>query len=112
MNIGFQIAYRTVWGECVTVEMTWTTKTGTESREVIELSTSDGEVWRGETAVPTDATEVGYAYFIVHDGETTRREWTGLPRSITMPKGIHRLQCTDRWRDKPGDTYLYTSAFT
>ena len=112
MNIGFQIAYRTVWGECVTVEMTWMTKTGKKSQDEVELSTSDGEVWRGETAVPIDAAEVEYAYSIVCDGKTTRREWRGLPRAITLPKGIHRLQCTDRWRDKPGATYLYSSAFT
>ena len=112
MNIGFQIDYRTVWGESVLVTATWISKTGKKSQEEVSLSTTDGEVWRGETFVPTDAAQVEYSYSIVQDEKTVRCEWTGVSRSMTLPKGFHRLQCTDRWRDEPSDNYLYSSAFT
>ena len=112
MNIGYQIAYRTVWGESVVVLMTWVTKTGKKRHAEMALSTADGEVWRGETAVPSSAVEVEYEYTIVCEGETVRREWCVLPRTLALPKRMRRLQCIDRWRDQPEDTFLYTSAFT
>ena len=112
MNIGFQIAYRTVWGESVTVVLTWMTKTGKATPAEIDLSTADGETWRGEYALPAGAAEIRYQYEIREDGETKRREWNLIPRTLNVPKGINRLLCTDRWRDRPEDSWRYTSAFT
>ncbi|MBQ8968676.1 MAG: 4-alpha-glucanotransferase [Bacteroidaceae bacterium] len=112
MNIGFQIAYRTVWGELVAVELTWATKTGKETQTTLELSTTDGTTWRGETVLPASAVEVRYQYRIDKDGETTRREWGMVPRTLSVGKGGRRLLCIDRWRDCPAENYLFSSAFT
>ena len=112
MNIGLQIAYHTVWGESVHAALTWTTKTGKKSREEVELSTTDGKVWRTETIVPTGATEVEYTYSIVCEDKPERREWTMVPHRVQLPHGVHRVQLVDRWRERPADGYLYSSAFT
>ena len=112
MNIGLQIAYHTVWGESVHAALTWTTKTGKKSREEVELSTTDGKVWRTETIVPTGATEVEYTYSIVCEDKPERREWTMVPHRVQLPHGVHRVQLVDRWRERSADGYLYSSAFT
>ncbi|MBQ8051846.1 MAG: 4-alpha-glucanotransferase [Bacteroidaceae bacterium] len=112
MNIGFQLHYRTVWGESVSAALTWATKTGKETSMDIPLSTVDGEVWRGEATVPASAVEACYQYRIVQNGETVRQEWRTLPRQLSLPKGKNRVQTLDRWRDQPADTYRYTSAYT
>ena len=112
MNIGFQLHYRTVWGESVSVALTWATKTGRQTNIEIPFSTIDGEVWRGETKVPANAVEAYYQYRIMKEGQVVRREWNALPRQLRLPKGKNRVQTLDRWRDQPEDTYHYTSAYT
>ena len=112
MNIGFQIAYRTVWGEQVAVDLTWLTKSGKETQDTLMLSTTDGEVWRGEASMPVNATTLHYTYRIEKEGETIRREWNLLPRSLNRHKDTNRMQCIDRWRDQPAEAYRYSSAFT
>ena len=112
MNIRFQIAYRTVWGESVSVSLTTLTKGGREVPSDLSLSTRDGELWGGEALLPPSAASVRYQYCIVRDGQVTRREWDMVPRTLSLPKGVSLLACTDRWRDQPSDAYRYTSAFT
>ncbi len=112
MNIGFQIAYRTNWGESVRASLTWVTKTGKENREELDLSTTDGAVWRGETSVPSSAIEVRYIYSIRKDETVERREWNGLPRLLPLATSSRRLQTFDRWRDQPMESYQFSSAFT
>ena len=112
MNIGFQIKYRTVWGENVRVALTWMTKTGKETCIDVALATIDGEKWRGETVLPSSAAKVRYQYLIIKDGQVARSEWNVLPRELELPKGKNRVQTIDHWRDCPEDSYRYTSAFT
>ena len=112
MNIGFQIAYRTNWGESVRACLTWITKTGKENHEDLELSTTDGAVWRGETSVPSSATEVRYTYSVRKEGAAVRQEWNIIPRVLPLITNSRRLQTFDRWRDQPAETYLFSSAFT
>ncbi len=112
MNIGFQIPYRTNWGESVRVSLTWVTKTGKESHTELDLSTTDGEVWRGETSVPSSAIAVCYQYSIRNEETTVRSEWNNVPRRLPLTQGNNRVQTIDRWRDQPAETYLFSSAFT
>ena len=112
MNIGFQIAYRTVWGENVAICLTWATKTGKETQTCIEMFTTDGETWRGTCTIPATATSARYQYIIQKDGQAVRHEWTMIPRTLHLPKGKKRMQTFDRWRDRPEDSDFYTSAFT
>ena len=112
MNIGFQIKYRTVWGENVRVALTWITKTGKETCIDVALATIDGETWRGETVLPASAAKVRYQYLIIKDGQVARSEWNVLPRELELPKGKNRVQTIDHWRDCPEDSYRYTSAYT
>ena len=41
-----------------------------------------------------------------------RQEWAALPHHIELTKGVNRIQAIDRWHDRPGNSYRYTSAFT
>ena len=112
MNIGFRIAYQTVWGEYVAVKLTWRTKTGKESEGELSLSTIDGTLWSGQIASPTSAVTITYEYRICNEDKVVRREWNKLPRTLSLPQGLNRVVVTDRWRDQPYEQYLYTSAFT
>ena len=112
MKIGFQIHYRTVWGESVSIRLTWLTKAGLETSEELALATNDGQTWRGEMNVPTGTTRLRYQYEIRKEGKTSRREWKMIPRELELPKGVNQVLCCDSWRDCPSDSYRYTSAFT
>lgn len=111
MKITFQVEYKTAWGESVEAELTYQSKTGKETNVTLPLTTTDGAIWRGEHAAPTNAVALTYAYRIVRDGKTKRKEWSVNPHSITLPAAA-RLVCHDRWRDMPTNAYRYTSAFT
>lgn len=112
MNIGFQIAYRTVWGESVAIRLTWATKAGKETQTCIDMFTTDGETWRATYVLPATAVMAHYQYVIQKEGKAVRHEWPMIPRMLPLPKGKGGLQTVDRWRDRPGNSDLYTSAFT
>ena len=92
--------------------LTWVTKTGKENREELDLSTTDGDVWRGETSVPSSATNLRYTYSVRKENAVVRQEWDGVPRVLPLNTGSKRLQTIDRWRDQPQENYLFSSAFT
>ena len=112
MNIDFQIGYRTVWGENLQAVLTWETKGGKETSVEVPLSTVNGETWRGSAVAPANAERVNYRYTVWQNGEATREEWAALPHRLELSKGINRIQAIDRWRDRPENSYRYTSAFT
>ena len=112
MNIGFKIPYQTVWGEHVSVQLTWHTKTSKESSTQFSLSTLDGYWWSGDYALPASAVTIDYQYYIENGDEVVRREWNMLPRTFALPQGRHRIVVADHWRDRPTEQYLFTSAFT
>ena len=112
MNIGFQLPYHTQWGESVAVNLIWKTKAGKEESSQISLSTSDGELWRGEVVVPSGVTNIHYQYSVQNEDKVVRKEWDMLPRTLHLPTHTNRILCIDRWRDQPENTFRYTSAFT
>ncbi len=107
MTIHFHIAYRTVFGE----ELSLNTVEGHEVT-AHRMTTVDGNDWfcdlTGAKAGPT----LTYCYKVTGNGHE-RNEWQTV-------KHVLDLTCTeadeytvyDRWNAMPEDSYLYSSAFT
>lgn len=106
MKISFQIPYHTHWGEDVRVLL---------SDDMIHpLHTRNGEIWRGclELDTTTSPAELSYQYAIFQDDVCIRKEWNGVKRRLTINPAYARLILNDAWRDRPEDSYFYSSAFS
>ena len=115
MKLGFSIHYRTEWGQQLALLLIYHHQDGTERREHVGMTTTDGDCWTAETSAvesrrsPIDS--FSYVY-IVEDGQgrELRREWNGVPRCYAFdPSKTCRLD--DRWRDLPLAAHLYSSAY-
>ncbi len=102
MEVLFQIQYNTKWGEQVCVAF--------PSGQIHPLDTNDGNTWRGVLTLEPADFPLNYRYVIRQGGEIIRKEWMGVPRHLTMNKTFSRIILNDAWRDRPADSYLYTSA--
>lgn len=106
MKISFQIPYHTHWGEDVRVLLS--------DGMVHSLHTRNGEIWRGclELDTTTSPAELSYQYAIFQDDVCIRKEWNGVKRRLTINPAYARLILNDAWRDRPEDSYFYSSAFS
>lgn len=106
MKISFQIPYHTHWGEDVRVLLS--------DDMVHPLHTRNGEIWRGclELDTTTSPAELSYQYAIFQDDVCIRKEWNGVKRRLTINPAYARLILNDAWRDRPEDSYFYSSAFS
>lgn len=106
MKISFQIPYHTHWGEDVRVLLS--------DGMVHPLYTRNGEIWRGclELDTTTSPAELSYQYAIFQDDVCIRKEWNGVKRRLTINPAYARLILNDAWRDRPKDSYFYSSAFS
>ncbi len=105
MKIFFQIEYHTVWGEEVRIQLC---QDGKENK-YIALSTTDGINWKKEVDVKGDFT---YTYYIFRNGEPARKEWNINPRTVQSDGERRTFIMNDAWRDVPGQSYYFSSAFT
>lgn len=106
MKISFQIPYHTHWGEDVRVLLS--------DGMVHPLHTRNGEIWRGclELDTTTSPAELSYQYAIFQDDVCIRKEWNGVKRRLTINPAYAQLILNDAWRDRPEDSYFYSSAFS
>lgn len=106
MKISFQLPYHTHWGEDVRILFS----DGME----FPLHTRNGEIWRGSLELDpiTCPTEINYQYAIYQDGICTRKEWNGVKRRLNLNQAYTHLILNDAWRDRPEDSYFYSSAFS
>ena len=108
MKLLFNLEYRTVFGEQLTLNIV-----GIDNSETAyTMQTSDGINWMLEQDItaPHHAQALTYYYSVVRGGQILRTEWLQLPHKLQIGSG----DCVvfDRWNDNPEDSYLYTSAFT
>lgn len=115
MKLRFTIDYRTEWGQQLVVVVKYHSQDGSERVVRLLMLTDDGEQWTAETSVlesrrsPIDSFTY---YYIVEDGEgeELRREWSFVPRTYAFdPSKTYRL--SDRWRDLPLNSHLYSAAY-
>lgn len=104
MEVLFQIQYYTKWGEEVCVIL--------PSGQIHPLSTTDGRLWRDVLIVENDTTLLQYRYIIRQGDRCIRKEWDGIKRCIALNGGYSRIVLNDSWRERPKDSYLYSSAFS
>ncbi len=109
MKLTFRIEYRTAWGESIGVMLE-----GKENSPIM-LGTCDGIVWEGsmEDIDAAAGVPITYRYGVFLDGQCSRRE-SGTMAHIFCPskkRNSHYI-LNDAWKDLPGTSYLYSSAFS
>ena len=109
MKLTFRIEYRTAWGESIGVMLE-----GKENSPIM-LGTCDGIVWEGsmEDIDAAAGVPITYRYGVFLDGQCSRRE-SGTMAHIFCPskkRNCHYI-LNDAWKDLPGTSYLYSSAFS
>ncbi len=93
LKLNFKINYRTVWGESLGVMI---------ADRVVELSTTDGEVWAGsaEVELPKGGLPLLYRYGVWRDGQCVRMERNSMAHVIENVSASRKsLDLTDQWRD-------------
>ncbi len=106
MTISFNIEYYTKWGERLNIVGI--------SPLLTPMRTNDGIRWTAEVELneSQNDTEITYRYLVERDGKTIRKEWNGLPRTLSISNKEKRVIVNDCWRDIPEEQFLYTSPFT
>lgn len=106
MTIIFRIQYHTNWGESLRVLI--------DEKRAVELSTTDGNSWQGETEYqPDNATPfITYRYEVCRDNQYIRREFGILPHTVCIAQATSdSCLIEDTWRDLPAASYRFSSAF-
>lgn len=106
MTIIFRIQYHTNWGESLRVLI--------DEKRAVELSTTDGNSWQGETEYqPDNATPfITYRYEVCRDNQCIRREFGILPHTVCIAQATSdSCLIEDTWRDLPAASYRFSSAF-
>lgn len=111
MNIVFNIAYNTEFGEDLTLNIINKSSEETQYR----MRTGDGKLWTCNLQLDVSAdSHICYYYSVVRgENNVIRKEWTVMPHRFdaNMTKDA-RITLYDRWNVMPEDSYLYSSAFT
>ena len=107
MNVTFRIEYKVQANEQLGVRLS-------QNAKPLVLSTADGYQWEGTFDLNlNENTLFEYRYVVVLGGEVIREELGRIPHCV-LP--AHRGGCTlvisDRWRDLPYASYLFSSAFS
>ena len=106
MTIIFRIQYHTNWGESLRVLI--------DEKRAVELSTTDGNSWQGETEYQPDNTVpfITYRYEVCRDNQCIRREFGILPHTVSIAQATSdSCLIEDTWRDLPAASYRFSSAF-
>mgnify|MGYP000009523962 FL=1 len=109
MQITFNIQYKTVFGE----ELLLNIVGGQQGNRTVAMSTADGLTWRCEVEASMGEQHVDYYYSVRNSCGIKCSEWKTIMHRLDLnAKPSHRFTVEDRWHEIPGDTYLYSSAFT
>ena len=101
MRIGFEIEYKTRWGEELVLKL--------GGRETA-MEWSDAGRWRCQMEIDASDAPCEYGYEVRCTGRTLRRE-AGRHRLGPMAGGIVATRILDRWIDRDDDAPLLSSAF-
>ena len=107
MKILFYLDYKTTFGEQLVLNLMG--QDGVSQK--LTMATNDGQLWYGELLI--DAVGALHYYYSVQRGDdVVRTEWLVAPHLLEISTGVDTQTVYDRWIDIPGDSYLYSSAFT
>ena len=109
MQITFNIQYKTVFGE----ELLLNIVGGQQGNRTVAMSTADGLTWTCEVEAGMGEQRVDYYYSVRNSCGIKCSEWKTIMHRLDLnANASHRFTVEDRWHEIPGDTYLYSSAFT
>ena len=110
MNILFNLQYATVFGE--TLQLNVVDRNGAKAQTYGMNMTAD-KTWTCQMAVDTSVTHIDYYFSVDRGGQEERHEWTTITHRLELNgKKTDTYLVSNRWQDIPGDSYLYSSAFT
>ena len=108
MKIIFNVQYKTVFGEELLLNVV-----GDGADDSVLMSTADGCNWSCQLTVDGNNSHVDYYYTVRGYRGIKRSEWKTIVHRLDLSAvSATRYEVDDVWQDIPGDTYLYSSAFT
>ena len=108
MTIQFNIDYKAMFGEQIVVNIQ------TEEGELkLPLETTDGQRWACDWCVESPEKSYTYYYSVEREGRAVKTEWLMIKHQLDVnAKKAAVYTLYDHWKAMPGDSYLYSSAFT
>lgn len=108
MTVQFNIEYKAMFGEQIVVNIQ------TEEGELkLPLETTDGERWACDWCVESPEKSYTYYYSVEREGRAVKTEWLMIKHQLDVnAKKAAVYTLYDHWKAMPGDSYLYSSAFT
>lgn len=108
MTVQFNIEYKAMFGEQIVVNIQ------TEEGELkLPLETTDGERWACDWCVESPEKSYTYYYSVEREGKAVKTEWLMIKHQLDVnAKKAAVYTLYDHWKAMPGDSYLYSSAFT
>lgn len=108
MTVQFNIEYKAMFGEQIVVNIQ------TEEGELkLPLETTDGQRWACDWCVESPEKSYTYYYSVEREGKAVKTEWLMIKHQLDVnarKAAVYILY--DHWKAMPGDSYLYSSAFT
>lgn len=119
MNIKFKLPYHTTYGDELLLNIAPSPEDDNLALDlsqfkVIAMTTHDGATWTLDTTLDSkDASRYDYFYSVRGIRGIKCSEWkTVMHRLDLTAVKANTYEVNDRWTDFPGDTYMYSSAFT
>ena len=119
MNIKFKLPYHTTYGDELLLNIAPSPEDDNLALDlsqfkVIAMTTHDGATWTLDTTLDSkDASRYDYFYSVRGIRGIKCSEWKTVMHRLELTAAkANTYEVNDRWTDFPGDTYLYSSAFT
>ena len=119
MNVTFSIPYRTAYGDELLLNIAPAREDESLALDMsqfkaLAMATHDGETWTLNTTLdPDKATRYDYFYSVRSIRGIKCSEWKTIMHRLDLTASkANAYEVYDRWTDFPGDTQLYSSAFT
>ncbi|MGP1350848.1 MAG: 4-alpha-glucanotransferase [Hoylesella marshii] len=114
MRVQYNIAYQTVFGEDLILNIIHGKTGHKESISRYRMSTNDGLHWTCEVNSQDERGAVeDYYYSVERDGCEVRCEWKTIPHRLELTGGKNAAYTVyDHWVDMPEDSYRYTTVFS
>ena len=119
MNIKFKLPYHTTYGDELLLNIAPSPEDDNLALDmsqfkVLAMTTHDGATWTLDTTLDSkDASRYDYFYSVRGIRGIKCSEWKTVMHRLDLTAAkANTYEVNDRWTDVPGDTYMYSSAFT
>ena len=119
MNIKFKLPYHTTYGDELLLNIAPSPEDDNLALDmsqfkVLAMTTHDGATWTLDTTLDSkDASRYDYFYSVRGIRGIKCSEWKTVMHRLDLTAAkANTYEVNDRWTDFPGDTYMYSSAFT